>query len=831
LGHDGSAVTANRSTPVDARPTDPTLTDPSWVRPYWVERQADPRSVDFVPGTVGRDPRNVTHRNWTTLGTLAAPERATIDPRGLLAPSVDRWSIDWWIGAEDDWHVPSRDEVVRQRLIGEAPVVETAMRVPGGDALHRAYGYNSTDLGPCVVLEMENRTAVPFAVVFAIRPYDVLGRGQVRSIDLLDTTVVVNGHPALVLPKAPAHTVGSSSTRGDCAAVLFANGATAGWAGPVEDPTGRATAAFVYPLAHTALLRVLVPLADTSGSGSGSRLAPRRRTRTAVPAALPFPDGVPSAEQVAKGWEAQTRRGLLVLLPDDRLQRAVEVARAQLLLNHGGSELVAPGTELDFMTAAQLVTALDDWGFAAEARDVLSRWNEMQALDGTFVPDDAPADHRDANGAALAALGHHWALTRDDGLIESLIGPIAKAVHRIDKLRTARRAERDPHADGLLPVGRGALVAGEGEELGAYLRDDAVAVAGLRSIALAADGIAQPGVAEDARRFATSLADALDSLVSHLAGREGGALPATPARRLDAGVVANLDLVTPVGCYGADHPAVAATVELVRQRWCVEDAVFLGTGPDGLDPALTMGLARAELRVSDRRAWDRISWMLDRMTPTGGWPSTIHPRTRGGSTRSPQDAAANAGFLAAVRDQLVHEVIDPATGRATGLALLGVMPVTWLGMPIDVRDAPTAFGPLSYSLRWHGERPALLWEVVVHDAAEPCTITAPGLDPAWSTTDASGEALLAAVPVPAAIRAERGEPVDPSELVTPPHDHGHGHGHDQGQRRGHESPVSIDLRRKPGLTAGWSREEPPAPGAAPTPDTPTEADGPGTSFQ
>jgi hypothetical protein len=56
---------------------------------------------------------------------------------------------------------------------------------------------------------------------------------------------------------------------------------------------------------------------------------------------------------------------------------------------------------------------------------------------------------------------------------------------------------------------------------------------------------------------------------------------------------------------------------------------------------------------------------------------------------------------------------------------------------------------LSYAVRWHGERPALLWELVGrHGAATPVRLTAPGLDRSWSTTAPKGEALLSPVALP-----------------------------------------------------------------------------------
>ncbi|MEY2397520.1 MAG: hypothetical protein QOJ00_694 [Actinomycetota bacterium] len=68
---------------------------------------------------------------------------------------------------------------------------------------------------------------------------------------------------------------------------------------------------------------------------------------------------------------------------------------------------------------------------------------------------------------------------------------------------------------------------------------------------------------------------------------------------------------------------------------------------------------------------------------------------------------------------------------------------SWRGRSVDVSHVPTNHGELSYAVRWHGDKPALLWEVL---DAKRMTITAGALDPAWSTTATSGEALLATPP-------------------------------------------------------------------------------------
>src|SRR5947209_20342475 len=127
-----------------------------WVWPYWLERQLDPRTSAFVPR--GHLPFlvNLTQRNWTMVGNVGSSWEGIVDPRGLLTPWFDGWSLDWWIGADDRWHFPSREPSVRQTLLDGGPVVETLMRVPGRDAIHRAFAVAAYEY--IVIIVHDNRS-------------------------------------------------------------------------------------------------------------------------------------------------------------------------------------------------------------------------------------------------------------------------------------------------------------------------------------------------------------------------------------------------------------------------------------------------------------------------------------------------------------------------------------------------------------------------------------------------------------------------------------------------------------------------------------------------
>ena len=141
--------------------------------------------------------------------------------------------------------------------------------------------------------------------------------------------------------------------------------------------------------------------------------------------------------------------------------------------------------------------------------------------------------------------------------------------------------------------------------------------------------------------------------------------------------------------------------------------------------------------------------MLDAATPTWTWPEAIHPRLDGGCMGDGHHGWAAAEFLSFVRDLLVREV-------AGGLALASLVPDGWYGQGWEVHDAPTAAGRVSYAVRWHGDRAALLWELTPHAGVGQVRLTAPGLDPSWSTTERRGEALLGPVAAPPGSSATAG---------------------------------------------------------------------------
>ena len=97
------------------------------------------------------------------VGVRGAQWQSEVTPWGdVLVDGEIR--LRWFIAADDRWYEPARETTVRQRQVSGVPVIETRLKVPGGDAVQRVYG--AANFGGVVIVETYNDSSLPFAVAF-----------------------------------------------------------------------------------------------------------------------------------------------------------------------------------------------------------------------------------------------------------------------------------------------------------------------------------------------------------------------------------------------------------------------------------------------------------------------------------------------------------------------------------------------------------------------------------------------------------------------------------------------------------------------------------------
>lgn len=251
------------------------------------------------------------------VGALGGEGRAEVDARGALTVLGDDWTLDWWIGADDRWRVPAREPAVRQRAVDGAPVAETRLRIPSGDAVQRVYGIGGR--GDVVVVEVENDSPGACIVAFSVR--------GATSVALDTATLLLDGRAALVLPFPPR--------RWDVTAVELAAeqcGAQTGVIEPRELAPGTMRVALLYPLSHRNRMRIAVICGDERPQLDLAQL--------------------PEAAEAARGWRRHVDAAMRVTGPAERVA-ALDLDRSQVLL--------------DSEPTAATAAALEDWGFDEQA--------------------------------------------------------------------------------------------------------------------------------------------------------------------------------------------------------------------------------------------------------------------------------------------------------------------------------------------------------------------------------------------------------------------------------------------------------------------------------
>ena len=663
-----------------------------WVWPYWVERQFDPEDISFIPRGFAISHVNLTHRNWTAIGLPELSIYPIVDPRGLVTPLQDGWSLDFWLlDSGGRALVPSRlhGEEVRQTLVtrGELAVETTARQ---NDLLLRSVAAVVVQEGqPTVTVDVTAEHARGGALVVAVRPYNPEG---VQFIDRIAPRAegngwLVNDRTEVVLSRPAERMLVSDYAGGDVYRLLGESPDTAPHSTSVRCQVGLATAAAVYPLENgSAAVTVRVPLQQ--------ELAALGNRQTFHPGAT---------------WSRACADIAGLHVADERIQFLYDAAVRTLLLLSAGEIVPGPYTyrRFWFRDACLMMNALLAIGLTDRCRRAIGSFKDRQLASGYFRSQEGEWD---SNGQVLWILDRYLALT-GDRLSDELLRAIGKAVTWIDRKRL--RGPADALHAGLLPAGFSAEHLGPNDH---YYWDDFWSEAGLRAAARIFSRLARPREAADAAAKADDLRRAIDRSISRIpAWRSLAGIPASPYRRIDSGAIGSLVADHPLQLYPPAAPPIMATVEALLRRCFLRGAFFQDVIHSGLNAYLTLDVAQTLLRAGDRRYRDLMLTVADLASPTGQWPEAIHPHTLGGCMGDGQHGWAAAEWVLMIRNCFVREESDRLIVGS------GLLP-EWLAGDEAVAFGPTLtpWGSVSVSVsprepepllkiagRWLGEPPRI----------------------------------------------------------------------------------------------------------------------------
>jgi len=150
-----------------------------------------------------------------TTGVTGTGWRASITPWGAVEPWDGSPRLDWWVAADDRWHVPADEPSVRQVRVEGTPVTETRVRVPSGDVVQHVW--TVPDRGGLTLVEVTNESTLPVAVAFGHRGVLTerpIPNAPIVGIELPEGAFVLPIGHAASTRVAIAHTPGASTLPG-----------------------------------------------------------------------------------------------------------------------------------------------------------------------------------------------------------------------------------------------------------------------------------------------------------------------------------------------------------------------------------------------------------------------------------------------------------------------------------------------------------------------------------------------------------------------------------------------------------------------------------------
>ncbi len=663
-----------------------------WLWPYWVEKQFNPNDPSFIPRAFSFSHVNLTHRNWTAVGQPDLPIYPIVDPRGLVTPFYDGWSLDFWIISKSGkMLLPSRLPEVKQRLEFWPNLLVRTLGRSNGQQLEATAAVELDGTDPHLSLRITGRSQDEGWIALSIRPYNPEGIQFVQGITFVDqgTELLVNNEIPIKMSERPERVVFSNYEDVDVIHKVHQSESEPG----VSCAVGMATAAALFPLVNN----------------------DDKKIEINIPLKLEMHPEIKPLRQPQKTWKECLAHTATLDIPDSKIQFLFDAALSTLALLSAGEAVPGPYTykRFWFRDACLMINALLALGFNQRCRRLLASFLPRQKRSGYF---QSQKGEWDSNGQVLWIFDRFQQLTRSN-LDDSWMKAILKGANWIKKKRVPKR--KGAQHPGLLPAGFSAEHFGPNDY---YYWDDFWAIAGLKGAARLAGKFHSQTEQEEIEDLAYDFEKTVLASIEAIPQRRSrGGIPASPNRRMDAGAVGSLVADYPLQLTEPNEPKIIRTVDFLMEHCFHSGGFFQDMIHSGINPYLTLSIAQSLLRYNDARYRPLIQSVAKLASPTGQWPEAIHPITGGGCMGDGQHGWAAAEWIMMMRNLFVREEGDRLILGS------GIFP-EWLESGEELRFGPTLtpHGRISISLRQDGDKPALEVDASWFDKPPEMEIKVPG---------------------------------------------------------------------------------------------------------
>ncbi len=669
-----------------------------WVWPYWVERQFDPTDRSFIPRAFSLTHINLTHRNWTAVGIPGFRELPIVDPRGLVMPFLDSWSIDTWVILNNHAQlIPSRMQNAEQTLVTQPNLQILTKFSEKNISLQTCSEVVLNNEVPICQIKMTAKLPSEGYLIIALRPYNPEGISFLHEIMLLKSGKGwrTDNNRLIFFDKKPSLFRFSDYKHGDVFHWIHSDSPTTQT--QILCDVGMATALAAYSCGTKETVSVTVQIPIDSKENK-----------------IKFPNNA-TIKQI---WKQSLDNAAQCVLPFKRFEELYNDALRSLLIHSPLESFAGPYTykRFWFRDAAFIVKALLCAGLTQRAYQIISTFFKRQTSDGYFLSQDGEWD---SNGQALWTMNQYLKMSNNNSCAE-WFDSVCKASQWI--IRKRKFKPDSPLTDGLFPPGFSAEHLGPNDY---YYWDNFWGIAGLQA---AIEMMIRWKKTDLVRILEDEVDDwkkSVDRSLHYAAGpMRRPIMPASPSRRPDSGSVGSLAAGYPLQLWNPTDERLLLTADYLIKNCCIDNAFYHDISHSGINPYLTLHIAEVLLRASDTRFANLSEAICSLASPTGQWPEAIHPQLKSGCMGDGQHIWAAAEWMIIIRNFFLREE------NSTLILFQGMYKeLLTTAKECSFGYAPTSFGSVKCSAHLDNETIHLEWVGKWFDAEPQIIIKMPGFEP------------------------------------------------------------------------------------------------------
>lgn len=629
----------------------------NWVLPYWAEKQYDPQSPSFIPRSHLGLSINVTHRNWTAVGSPDCSVEPIVDPAGMVTPFINSWSIDTWLKVDGEIFFPSRAAEISQKLVDNLPVVETKFNFKDIELALTTFTENKILIHQVEISNSSNHKT-ECEVILAVRPFNPEGIAIIENTgyDEKENSIIINKDKRFFLSQRPDYIYCSSLQEGDSAALLSKNRE--------------------YGKQYSSFCKSGL---STMSAVFKANLEPGTKYLVEAFCNLENPETKKFVRSDYKDtisfWKELVNEGAIINTPDEFINSIYTASVASLLLLKD-KNIITPGPfiyhQFWFRDAAYMLWALDKSGYSRYTSEIISSYPAYQLKDGYFR---SQKGEWDSNGQAIWSVYQHASLSNNYEILNKLFDSLQKGIKWIDKTRMTSAENKDKPYYGLMPAGLSA------EHLGLadfYFWDNMWSIAGIEAFIEICKLLNKKDKEEGAVKllitYKKHLLQAIESVQKKYDIKE---IPASPTRNVDCGMIGSICGSYPLKVLPPAGGQVTASLDTLMQYYFVKGMFYQNFVHSGLNIYLSLQAAHAYLYAGNRsKFWEIFSNVIKSATPTLNFPEAVHPSTGGGCMGDGHHGWASAEIVLALHEAFVFEAKNEDTGEYS-LNFLHGIPINW----------------------------------------------------------------------------------------------------------------------------------------------------------